>query len=188
MTRDRGAVIGVSFLDHRVRLTFEDGSVVVLDLTKPADRARAKTFGIETLEGPSHIGNTPAQDHELDPHVRDTRPIRCLTIEQQRVWRTFVQRGAHVAVAGFETWRGLDRYLYLDVLGVGRTVEEAAKLGLPVLAGEEWLPDLRMVGSQLAVRMFDPWGRPVVRRPAPSVERDPGDARVWNGFSWEDLG
>lgn len=174
--------IHIDVTQHPVFVEFSDGTTMHVDTTSRESIEAANRAGCSFVwmgDLPKRLSRTPEQDHELDPHVRDPRPIRCLTIEQQRVWRTFVQRGAHIAVAAFETWRGLDRYLYMDVLGVGRTVEEAARLGCPVQAGEDWLPDLRMVGDQLALRMVDPWGRSITRKPEPGVEREPGYARVW---------
>lgn len=167
----------------RVRVDFDDGSSMWVD---PSSRESVEAANREGCSfrwmDPARrrrLSKTPAQDHEHDPNVTDPRPIHCLTIEQQRAWRTFVARGAYVGVAAFETWRGRDRYLYMDVLGVGATAEEAERHGLPVEAGEGWLPDLRMVGSQLAVRMVDPWGHSLTRNPEPGVEREPGYAYVW---------
>lgn len=133
-----------------------------LDPHSAAGRAYAEECGVRMLdiEPMGHIGNTPPQDHIRDPHVVDRRPIRRLNAQEREVIRIFARAGAHAAVAGFETWRGSDRWLYVDVLGVGRDPDEAEKKGMPVGPIEEdWLEDLRMVGTQLAMRMADPWGQ-----------------------------
>jgi hypothetical protein len=143
------------------RVDFDDGSTMWVD---PSSRASVEAAN---REGCSFVWMDPAR--------------RRLSRTPAQVWRAFIARGAYIAVAAFETWRGRDRYYYMDVLGVAATVEQAEELGCPVEAGEAWLPDLRMVGSQLAVRMADPWGRPVIRRPEPGAERAPGYAHVWTG-------
>jgi hypothetical protein len=104
-----------------------------LDLDSPEGRAYAQQHGVSVDFGPfGPIGNTPPQDHISDPYIVDPRPIRSLSEEQRKVIRYFALRGAYAAVAGFETWRGQDRWLYVDVLGVGKDSNEAETKGMPV--------------------------------------------------------
>lgn len=142
-------------------VTIRDGARV-LEIRTPADAARARELGydIDIVEPGPPLSRTPAQDHIADPLVVDPRPIRELTEDQRRAWAVFIQRGAWAAVAGFETWRGRDRWLYVDVLGVYPDADAAEEHGLPVGPVDAgWIPKLRMVGDQLALRMADPWGR-----------------------------
>lgn len=143
----------------------ETGDGRKFDLHSPEGRAYARSAGVEVMDFTEddlrHLGNTPPQDHIGDPLVVDPRPIRSLTPQERRVIEIFIQHEAYAAVAGFETWRGRDRWLYVDVMGVGRDADEAEKKGMPVGPIDRgWLKSLRMVGAQLALRMADPWGKP----------------------------
>lgn len=139
----------------------DDGSVYVISDEASLKRAQAAGFAVD-MDFDEHVplSRTPLQNHHEDPLVCDPRPIRLLNAQEAATILKFASVGAHAAVAGFETWRGRDRWLYLDVLGVGRDPDEAEKYGLPVGPIEAgWLKRLRMVGDQLAMRMADPWGR-----------------------------
>ncbi len=127
-------------------------------LDEPIGRGIAAMYGIHTMDLPGHIGRTPRQDHVMDPLVVDPRPIRVLTDDEAMVIRYFVAQHAYAAVAGFETWRGRDRWIYVDVLGVGRDADEAERHGMPVAFDRTWLTHLRIVGEQLALRLHDPRG------------------------------
>lgn len=131
-----------------------------LPIDSPEGRAYAARHGVRQVDVPrGPIGNTPRQDHISDPYVTDPRPVRRLTRDEERVIRYFAMRRAWFAVAGFETWRASDRWLYIDVLGVGRDADEAEKRGTPVGPIEvDSIQFLRMVGGQLAMRMADPFG------------------------------
>jgi hypothetical protein len=142
-----------------VRPHFIDPSGRAWWLDEPVGRGIAAMYGIEMLELDGRpIGRTPRQDHVADPLVVDPRPIRRLTDDEAMVIRYFIAQGAYAAVAGFETWRGRDRWIYVDVLGVGRDADEAERHGMPVSFDRSWLEHLRMVGDQLALRLHDPRG------------------------------
>jgi len=154
----RGPTIHVP-MDAPPWIETEDGRRI--DLNSPEGRAYAEACGVRQVEiDPGPIGNTPPQDHHSDPYVMDPRPIRRLTPQEVAVIRFFVRAGAYAAVAGFETWRARDRWYYVDILGVGKDADEAEAKGMPVGPIEEdWIDKLRMVGTQLAMRVLDPNGR-----------------------------
>lgn len=154
----RGPTLHVP-LDAPAWIETEDGRRLRLD--SPEGQAYAESCGVRTMDlgDMKPLSNTPAQNHLEDPLVVDPRPIRSLNPQERRAIEIFIRRGAYAAVAGFETWRGRDRWLYVDVLGVGRDADEAEKKGLPVgPIDHDFLKGLRMVGTQLALRMLDPWG------------------------------
>jgi hypothetical protein len=143
-----------------------DGRTYILDGNEEAERV-ARECGIRSFKmDHNRLSRTPPQDHIGDPYVVDPRPIRVLTEEQKNLIRSFIRKGFFVRVAGFETWRGRDRHIYLDVLAftsdAGPEPDEDWNddgLGTPVgPITEEWMLDMRMVGDQLAVRMLDPNG------------------------------
>lgn len=148
--------------DREPWIETEDGRH--LGLNTPEGRAYAESCGVRQMDFTEDdfrpLSNTPRQNHNEDPLVTDPRPIRRLNEQERQVILVFIQRGAYAAVAGFETWRGRDRWLYVDVLGVGRDADEAEKRGMPVGPIDHgWLESLRVVGTQLALRMLDPWGK-----------------------------
>lgn len=142
-----------------VRPHFIDPSSRTWWLDEPVGRGIAAMYGIEMMElDGKPIGRTPRQDHVGDPLVVDPRPIRVLNGDERRAISHFIALGAYAAVAGFETWRGRDRWIYVDVLGVGRDADEAERHGMPVAFDRTWLTHLRIVGEQLALRLHDPRG------------------------------
>lgn len=142
----------------RTKIDLGDGRV--FDVSTPEGIRAAQAAGVPVGEvRGKHIGNTPRQDHINDPLVTDPRPIRSLNTSEEAAIRLFARRGAWMAVAGFENWRGQDRWYYVDVLGVGRNCDEAYEKGLPIgPITADWVQSLRMVGDQLALRMLDPHG------------------------------
>ena len=137
----------------------EDGRRFTLDSLE--GRAYAESVGVRQIDlgDMRPLSKTPRQDHIGDPLVVDPRPIRSLNEQERRAIEIFIQREAYAAGAGFETWRGVDRWLSVDVLGVGRDADEAEEKGTPVGPIDHgWLKNLRIVGTQLALRVADPRG------------------------------
>lgn len=148
-------------------LTIRDGDRV-LEIRTEADAARARALGyqVEIFEPGPRLSRTPYQDHIGDPLVVDPRPIRPLDAREKAALLAFIRAGAYLFVAGFETWRGRDRWLYVDVLGVSKDPDDPTQKGIPVgplnaSTSEAFnaTMGLRMVGDQLALRMADPLGR-----------------------------
>lgn len=136
-----------------------DGRKLYMHTPEGAEYARTIGLKVHKMRGP--IGRTPPQDHYSDPLVTDKRPIRLLNTEERRAFEVFVSHGAYIATAGFETWRGADRWYYVDILGVGKDLDEASESGMPVGPVErDIFNTVRMVGSQLALRVLNPNGDP----------------------------
>lgn len=134
----------------------------VIDLTTEEGVRRAVDAGLVRFRDldPRPIGNTPHQNHHDDPLIVDPREIRSLDDRQRQAFIRYADAEFYAAMAGFETWRGKDRWYYTDVIGVAPTAEEADKIGMGVgPITREWLRDLRMVGDQLAMRMLNPYGK-----------------------------
>lgn len=133
-----------------------------LDLDTPEGRKLAKEIGLVYDEGPLpdwRVGNTPLQEYLVDPNITDPRPIRRLNPKEEEAMRFLIEKEAWAATAGFEMWRGSDRYIYVDVLGFYPEEESAPEGPLMSLLDRNWIFGLRMVGNQLALRVMDPSGK-----------------------------
>jgi len=142
----------------RPYLEDERGRIWYLD-TEEGARQAAK-YGVRMVDTSDWkpLSRTPRQDHVADQLIVDPRPIRSLNDQERAFMRDLVRRGAYIAVAGFETWRASDRWIYVDVLGVGVDSDDASKHGMAV-GPLEAVDGFRVVGEQLALRILDPWGQ-----------------------------
>lgn len=140
--------------------------VFVLTDQASVDRARAAGFDVSLHEPGPPLSRTPIQNHHEDPLVVDPRRIRPLNDSERAEVSRWIRDRAFLYVAGFETWRGADRWLYVDVLGVARTHDDPKQAGIPV-GPVDSAENLRMVGDQLALRLIDPWGHGATRRLGP---------------------
>lgn len=152
----------------RPSFTDERGRVFYLD-TPEGMRAAARC-GVHVVDtsGWKPLSRTPKQDHVADPLIVDPRPVRPLNDAERAFMRMLVRRGGYIAVAGFESWRARDRWLYVDVLGVGSSSQQAERHGMPVGPITDY-STFRMVGAQLALRVADPWGNQATEKEDPDA-------------------